>query len=88
MSKDFAWLRNTRNKVRLASRITLVGSQRSGSTSAIMRSLLLVLFCLLKVDGALDNTTSTMFYSELKKRRRDDYSFHLEYRTRWSDNDM
>ncbi|KAA6408473.1 MAG: Thioesterase thiol ester dehydrase-isomerase [Lasallia pustulata] len=29
-----------------------------------------------------------MSYSELKKRRRDDYSFHLEYRTRWSDNDM
>jgi len=29
-----------------------------------------------------------MSLSELRKRRRDDYKFHLEYRTRWSDNDM
>ncbi|KAJ8116500.1 hypothetical protein OPT61_g2081 [Boeremia exigua] len=26
--------------------------------------------------------------STLKERRRSDYGFHLEYRTRWSDNDM
>ncbi|KAI5205174.1 Thioesterase/thiol ester dehydrase-isomerase [Aureobasidium subglaciale] len=26
--------------------------------------------------------------AELKKRRLQDYGFHLEYRTRWSDNDM
>ncbi|MCJ1465760.1 hypothetical protein MMC07_004379 [Pseudocyphellaria aurata] len=25
---------------------------------------------------------------ELKKRQRKDYGFHLEYRTRWQDNDM
>ncbi|OCK82600.1 Thioesterase/thiol ester dehydrase-isomerase [Lepidopterella palustris CBS 459.81] len=29
-----------------------------------------------------------MAQAELKKRRRSDYNFHLEYRTRWSDNDM
>ncbi|KAI9845520.1 MAG: hypothetical protein M1837_004859 [Sclerophora amabilis] len=29
-----------------------------------------------------------MSLQELKKRRRGDYGFHLEYRTRWSDNDM
>ncbi|KAL1646056.1 hypothetical protein SLS58_003476 [Diplodia intermedia] len=29
-----------------------------------------------------------MVQAELKSRRRSDYSFHLEYRTRWSDNDM
>ncbi|KAI9801562.1 MAG: hypothetical protein M1825_003241 [Sarcosagium campestre] len=29
-----------------------------------------------------------MSQEELKKRRRDDYKFHLEYQTRWSDNDM
>ncbi|KAI5458895.1 HotDog domain-containing protein [Mariannaea sp. PMI_226] len=26
--------------------------------------------------------------SELKARRREDYLFHLDYRTRWNDNDM
>ena len=25
---------------------------------------------------------------DLKRRRRSDYVYHLEYRTRWSDNDM
>ena len=35
-----------------------------------------------------DRAKPTMSYAELKKRRRDDYGFHLEYRTRWSDNDM
>ncbi|KKY23520.1 putative thioesterase family protein [Diplodia seriata] len=29
-----------------------------------------------------------MVQAELKSRRRSDYSFLLEYRTRWSDNDM
>ncbi|ESZ98469.1 thioesterase family protein [Sclerotinia borealis F-4128] len=29
-----------------------------------------------------------MSHGELKKRRRDDYGYVLEYRTRWSDNDM
>lgn len=29
-----------------------------------------------------------MAQAELKARRRSDYKFHLEYRTRWSDNDM
>ncbi|OJD31155.1 thioesterase family protein [Diplodia corticola] len=29
-----------------------------------------------------------MAQAELKSRRRSDYKFHLEYRTRWSDNDM
>lgn len=29
-----------------------------------------------------------MAHKELLKRRRSDYGFHLEYRTRWSDNDM
>jgi len=29
-----------------------------------------------------------MSYGELKKRRRSDYGYTLEYRTRWSDNDM
>ncbi|KAG8631595.1 hypothetical protein KVT40_000735 [Elsinoe batatas] len=29
-----------------------------------------------------------MSQDELKKRRRSDYGFTLEYRTRWSDNDM
>ncbi len=29
-----------------------------------------------------------MSSTQLKKRRRKDYGFHLEYRTRWSDNDM
>lgn len=29
-----------------------------------------------------------MTSAQLKKRRQEDYSFHLEYRTRWSDNDM
>ncbi|MCJ1231597.1 hypothetical protein MMC12_008275 [Toensbergia leucococca] len=29
-----------------------------------------------------------MSYANLKKRRRRDYRFHLEYRTRWLDNDM
>ncbi|KAJ0164381.1 hypothetical protein CTA2_1147 [Colletotrichum tanaceti] len=27
-------------------------------------------------------------YAELKKRRREDYHYILEYRTRWADNDM
>ncbi|RAL65844.1 hypothetical protein DID88_005507 [Monilinia fructigena] len=29
-----------------------------------------------------------MSHEELKKRRREDYGYVLEYRTRWSDNDM
>ncbi|KAF2084000.1 Thioesterase/thiol ester dehydrase-isomerase [Saccharata proteae CBS 121410] len=29
-----------------------------------------------------------MAQTELKSRRRDDYGFRLEYRTRWCDNDM
>jgi len=29
-----------------------------------------------------------MSYAELENRKRIDYGFHLEYRTRWSDNDM
>jgi len=29
-----------------------------------------------------------MSYGELKKRRRNDYGYLLDYRTRWSDNDM
>ncbi|KAF7861439.1 hypothetical protein EAF04_008004 [Stromatinia cepivora] len=29
-----------------------------------------------------------MSHGELKKRRREDYGYVLEYRTRWSDNDM
>ncbi|KAK8242068.1 HotDog domain-containing protein [Phyllosticta capitalensis] len=29
-----------------------------------------------------------MAQAELKSRRRSDYKFHLDYRTRWSDNDM
>ncbi|KAH7063603.1 HotDog domain-containing protein [Macrophomina phaseolina] len=29
-----------------------------------------------------------MAQAQLKARRRSDYQFHLEYRTRWSDNDM
>ncbi|KAK0664405.1 hypothetical protein DIS24_g810 [Lasiodiplodia hormozganensis] len=29
-----------------------------------------------------------MAQAEIKARRRSDYKFHLEYRTRWSDNDM
>ncbi|KAF1982478.1 hypothetical protein K402DRAFT_466773 [Aulographum hederae CBS 113979] len=29
-----------------------------------------------------------MAQAELKARKRSDYGFHLEYRTRWSDNDM
>ena len=29
-----------------------------------------------------------MSSTQLKYRRRKDYGFHLEYRTRWSDNDM
>ncbi|KAI9795759.1 MAG: hypothetical protein M1833_006852 [Piccolia ochrophora] len=29
-----------------------------------------------------------MSQPELKKRRRQDYGFQIEYRTRWSDNDM
>ncbi|KAI9816807.1 MAG: hypothetical protein M1827_001452 [Pycnora praestabilis] len=29
-----------------------------------------------------------MAQAETKKKQRDDYGFHLEYRTRWSDNDM
>ncbi|CAD6444634.1 332dddee-eccf-4365-bae8-d707d62136a9 [Sclerotinia trifoliorum] len=29
-----------------------------------------------------------MSHQELKKRRREDYGYILEYRTRWSDNDM
>ncbi|APA11634.1 hypothetical protein sscle_08g064040 [Sclerotinia sclerotiorum 1980 UF-70] len=29
-----------------------------------------------------------MSHGELKKRRREDYGYILEYRTRWSDNDM
>jgi len=29
-----------------------------------------------------------MSLSELRKRQREDYKFYLEYRTRWSDNDM
>ncbi|KAF7954566.1 hypothetical protein EAE96_005686 [Botrytis aclada] len=29
-----------------------------------------------------------MLYGELKRRRREDYGYVLEYRTRWSDNDM
>ncbi|KAJ4394969.1 hypothetical protein N0V91_011149 [Didymella pomorum] len=29
-----------------------------------------------------------MAHNALKARRRSDYKFHLEYRTRWSDNDM
>ncbi len=31
---------------------------------------------------------SAMSSTQLKQRRRKDYGFHLEYRTRWSDNDM
>lgn len=27
-------------------------------------------------------------YEQLKARRREDYQFFLEYRTRWSDNDQ
>lgn len=27
-------------------------------------------------------------YEQLKARRRDDYQFFLEYRTRWADNDQ
>lgn len=37
---------------------------------------------------SFDSNNITMSYAELKKRRRDNYGFHLEYRTRWSDNDM
>ena len=29
-----------------------------------------------------------MSSTQLKHRRHEDYGFHLEYRTRWSDNDM
>lgn len=29
-----------------------------------------------------------MSSAQSKQRRREDYGFHLEYRTRWSDNDM
>ncbi|MCJ1453671.1 hypothetical protein MMC28_004019 [Mycoblastus sanguinarius] len=29
-----------------------------------------------------------MASAQLKQRRKTDYGFHLEYRTRWSDNDM
>ncbi|KAK7530927.1 HotDog domain-containing protein [Phyllosticta citribraziliensis] len=29
-----------------------------------------------------------MAQADLKSRRRSDYKFHLDYRTRWSDNDM
>ncbi|KAH8596450.1 thioesterase superfamily protein-like protein [Bisporella sp. PMI_857] len=29
-----------------------------------------------------------MVSQELKNRKRQDYGYHLEYRTRWSDNDM
>ena len=29
-----------------------------------------------------------MASSDLKKRQRDDYYYHLDFRTRWSDNDM
>jgi acyl-CoA thioester hydrolase len=29
-----------------------------------------------------------MSHKELKKRKRSDYGYMLEYRTRWSDNDM
>ena len=31
---------------------------------------------------------SIMSSAQLKRRRQEDYGFHLEYRTRWSDNDM
>jgi len=40
---------------------------------------------------AIELTSSSdvkMSYGELKKRTRKDYPFSLEYRTRWSDNDM
>ena len=36
----------------------------------------------------MGDTGSTMPSSLLKQRRQQDYGFHLEYRTRWSDNDM
>ena len=29
-----------------------------------------------------------MHLGNVKQRRRTDYGYHLEYRTRWSDNDM
>lgn len=29
-----------------------------------------------------------MSFQEKKKRKRSDYKYFLEYRTRWSDNDM
>lgn len=31
---------------------------------------------------------SAMPFAQLKQRSREDYRYHLEYRTRWSDNDM
>jgi len=32
--------------------------------------------------------SNSMSHGELKKRKRSDYGYFLEYRTRWSDNDM
>lgn len=39
-------------------------------------------------DGARLSMRPMAAYEKLKTRRRDDYAFILEYRTRWSDNDQ
>lgn len=39
-------------------------------------------------ESPVEEKRSTMSSAQLKRRRREDYGFHLEYRTRWSDNDM